>query len=160
MEVLRNGKFSEVLDFADLAKGLRRTENDPRNRPGFEDLNGLIGKDGNLVTLPVLTRLATTVITDAFPYPQIFNLRRYILVCGSTKIYEFDGTTMTLKITASVAGQTWSVLDYFDHIYLSNGSVVIIRDSQTNAYSESTSLPTALAACDYNGQAMLGGFGA
>lgn len=158
METLRNGKFSEVLDFRDLSGGLRSSENQARNLTGgFEDLSGLVGKDGGLVVIDSITRLVTTVITDAFPYPQIFNLANRVLVCGATKIYELSGSTLTLKITASVSGSTWVVIDYVEFIYMTNGKVAITRNPMSGVYAESSVLPMANAGVNFNGQAMVGG---
>jgi hypothetical protein len=65
---------------------------------------------------------------------------------------------LTLKITASAAGNTWVVIDFIEFIYMTNGSVVIVRDPLSGTYSESTSYDSADAAENFNGQVMLGGF--
>lgn len=160
MEILRNGKFSEVLDFHNLKKGLQKNENQPRNAlDGLSDLNSMIGKDNAFVTLSSLSRIDTDVITDSFPYPQFFNLTNYMLICGETKIYEYDGTTLTLKITASKAANVWKVTDFIEFLYMSNGAVAIKKDAQTLAYSETTVYPIVNAMCNFNGQVLVGGKG-
>lgn len=155
MEILRNGKFTINLRAKDLAKGLRPYEDIPKNEHYMTDLSGLVAQDGMLKSLDTMTRIDTSVITDSFPYPQLFVLANRILVCGETKIYEYNGS-LTLKITASSSGDIWKAVDFFDYIYLTNGSVVIIRDSKDGTWAESTDYPVASAVCNFNGQVLLG----
>lgn len=156
MDILRNGKFTIELANKDILQGLRHAKTNDRNKPAMVSMSRLVAQDNMLKTLATPTRIDTAVITDAFPYPQLFILKKLILVCGSTKIYEYNGTSLTLKHTASAAGSTWAVIDYYDYLYMSNESVVVIRDAMTNAYSESTAYPLSSAGCDYNGQAIIG----
>lgn len=110
--------------------------------------------DGVLSALDEITRLATTAITDSFPYPQIFVFTNVIIICSSTKIYEWTGSLVEKLEVA--AGSTWVALDFVDYIYLSNGNVAVTRDPGTKVYAETTDLPTAMAALNFNGQVLLG----
>jgi hypothetical protein len=154
MEVLRNGKFAHRYDSNALIRGIQPNAKQTRSQYGIETLSGMVGIDGSLVSLPTLTRIATTAITDAFPYPQLFVHNTFSVICGETEIYEYDGTTLTLKLTVT-AGVIWDLVSSFDYVYLSNGTVSVVREPTTKAYSLS-SLPAFYGACNYNGQLMLG----
>ena len=155
MLVGRNGKFSLVLSEGDLAKGLRSTKRNPRNNKGLSQVGGAVGRDGVLTSLDDLDRIDTSVITDDFPFPQIFVLNKVILVCGETDIYEWDGVNLSLKLTVT-AGTTWKVVDFLDFIYLSNNKVVVIRDPNTQEYETSSAYPISNAVCNFNGQVLIG----
>lgn len=154
MEVLRNGKFSFSIKTADLARGLRPSKRSPRNKRYLTDCSGAVGRDNVLQILDELTRLDTSTITDSFPYPQIFIFTNHIIICGQTKIYEWVGGALVEKLTVT-AGSTWSAVDFYDYIYLSNSKVAVVRDSQGGGYSLST-LPKASAICNFNGQVIIG----
>lgn len=110
------------------------------------------------ITNAALANGTASVFVDAFPFPQLFVFTNVIIVCGQKKIYEWvAGALSAVKITASVAGSTWTALDFHDYIYLSNGQVVIERNPGDKTYSETTNLPTAMCACNFNGQVILGG---
>lgn len=156
MEVLRNGKFTININAKTLARGLRRTASNPRDSFGMINLSSLIGKDSVLQTIPELSALITTEITDSFPYPQLFVLANYILICDSTKIYEYDGS-LNLKYTVAEAGLTWKVVDYIEYLLLTNGVITVVRNASSGTYSEETTIPTAKVMANYNGQLFLGG---
>ena len=139
-----------------LKRGLRPTKRSPRNTMYLIESKGAVGLEGALQAIDELTRIDTSGITDTFPFPQLFVGQNHIIVCGLTKIYEWVSSALVLKITASVAGSTWTCEHFHDYIYLSNGQVSIERNPQSNAYAETTSIPTAMSSCDFNGQVLLG----
>jgi len=94
-------------------------------------------------------------IGTAFPYPQIFVFTNVIIICTSTMIFEWVSSAPVHKLTVA-AGSTWCALDFHDYVYLSNGTVVVERDAWDKTYATTTELPTAMAACDFNGQVFLG----
>lgn len=94
-------------------------------------------------------------IADGFPYPQIFVFINFILICGETGVFEWDGSTLTRKITVT-AGGTWDAADFYDFIYLSNGKVAVARNAQTGVYGLSDTLPIASGICNYNGRVIVG----
>ena len=59
------------------------------------------------------------------------------------------------KLTVT-AGSTWTALDFSSYVYLSNGKVAVVRDALDKTYSETTELPTCMAACNFNGQVIIG----
>lgn len=147
--------FSVTIDTSRLSKGLRPSKRMPRNSRYLVECSGAVGKDGVLQSIDELARMITDTITDPFPYPQIFVFTNLILVCGKTKIYEWVADSLVEKLTVT-AGSTWSAIDFYDYIYMSNGTVAVTRDASTKLYSITTSLPTAQAICNFNGQVLIG----
>jgi len=156
LTVVKGGKFNFVIGAGQLAKGLRPTNNKPRNSGYLLTCVGASGKDGVLQSVEAMTRMTTSVITDGFPFPQLFVLPGMIIVCGLKKIYEWSGSSLDLKYTATTAYGTWSVIAYYDYVYMSNGNIALVRDPNTKAYTVSSTLPHATAMCDYNGQVLVG----
>lgn len=146
--------FDVEIKTKKLAQGLRPSKRMARNSQFLVTCAGAVGRDGVLQALDQFTRLATGDV-DSFPYPQIFVFTNVILICTQTKIYEWISSALVLKHTAS-AGSTWVALDFVNYLYLSNGIVAVVRDALTKEYSETTDLPTAMAAVDFNGQVMIG----
>jgi len=153
--VVKGGKFTFTVD-RDLAKGLRPSEKNPRNEEFLVECVGAVGREGVLCSLEPMTRLDTSVITDGFPFPQIFSFSHITLVCGSQTIYEWDGSTLNLVYTATEPGGPWDAVDFQSFIYLSNGRVAVERQHSDGSYVTS-SLPTAVSMCNYSGQVMIAG---
>ena len=148
-------EFSFTIESKDLSRGLRPSKRNPRNSRFLVECAGAVGRDGVLSALDEITRLATTAITDGFPYPQIFVFTNVIIICGQTKIYEWVGGALVLKLTVA-AGSTWTAVDFFDYVYMSNEKVAVIRSSEEKTYSETTDLPTCMSACNFKGQVIIG----
>ena len=148
-------EFSITIAADQLAKGLRPSKRVPRNSRFLVECVGCVGRDGTLQVIDELTRIATTAITDAFPYPQIFVFTNMIIVCSQTVIYEWVAGALVSKLTVT-AGSTWSAVSFYEYVYLSNGVVAVVRDAISKTYSIVTSLPTASAICDFNGQCIIG----
>lgn len=147
--------FEITIDSEKLIKGLRPSSRVPRNSGFLEECKGAIGRDASLEALEEITRLATTAITDGFPYPQIFVFTNMIIVCGLTTIYEWVNNALVSKLTVT-AGSTWSAVDFFDYVYMSNGKVAVVRDAGNKTYALTTTLPIARAMCNFNGQVIIG----
>lgn len=154
--VVKGGKFTFTFTTKDLSRGLRPSEKAARNTDFMIELVGAVSHDGVLGAMEAISRIDTTGITCAFPYPQLFILTNLILFCTSNKIYEVDDYgALTLVYTAAATSSPWSVVDYFDYIYLTNGIISVIRNPSSKVYELST-LPFASAACDFNGQLIIG----
>lgn len=149
--------FEITVKTKELSRGLRPSKRVPRNSQYLVTCAGAVGKDGTLSALDELTRIDTSVITDAFPYPQIFVLTNMIIVCSSTKIYEWTGALVE-KLTVA-AGSTWAVVDFYDYVYMSNGTVAVVRDYNTGIYAETTDLPIASSVANFNGQVIVSALG-
>jgi len=152
----RGNSFALTISSEQLSRGLRPSKRVPRNSGFLIQCDGAVGKDGVLVALDQLTRMATDVITDGFPYPQIFVFTNMVIICSPTKIYEWVGGSLVEKLTVTV-GDTWSAVDFHDYIYMSNGVVAVIRDAMDKTYKIVTDLPVAKAICNFNGQVVVGG---
>ena len=148
-------EFSFNIESKHLSRGLRTSKRNPRNNHFLIKCAGAVGRDGVLQVLDEITRLATTAITDGFPYPQIFVFTNVIIICGETKIYEWVSGSLVLKLTVA-AGSTWTAVDFFDYVYMSNEKVAVIRRSEDKVYTETTDLPTCMSACNFNGQVIIG----
>jgi len=154
--VAKGGKFTFTVKTEQLAKGLRPSKRKPRNSDFLITCSGAVGRDGVLQALDAVTRMATSTIIDGFPFPQIFVFTNMIIVCGLKTIYEWNGTSLDLKYTATDAGGVWSAVDFFDYVYISNGKIAVIRDAGSKAYTVSATQPSATAICNYNGQVIIG----
>jgi len=150
------GNFTFTITAEQLSSGLRPSKRTPRDNKYLVESKGAVGRDGVLTAIDSLTRIATTSITDGFPFPQLFVFTNMIIVCGLKTIYEWDGSSLTLKYTASDPGGTWTAVDFYEYIYLSNGKIAVTRDAGTRAYSLSATLPFCSSACNFNGQVIIG----
>src|SRR3990167_10372204 len=92
-----------------LSKGLRPLKMMPNNSGYLINCNGAVGLDEMLVAVNALPRMNTDVVSDGFPYPQLFVLTNMILLCGKTNIYEYISGIWTLKLTVT-EGATWNVI--------------------------------------------------
>ena len=148
-------EFSFTIESKHLSRGLRPSKRNPRNSQFLVECAGAVGRDGVLQCLDEITRLATTAITDGFPYPQIFVFTNMIIICGQTKIYEWVSGALVEKLTVT-AGSTWSAVDFYDYVYLSNSKVAVIRNAADKTYSITTDLPICMAVCNFKGQVIIG----
>lgn len=153
--VAQGGKFSFTIKAKELSKGLRPSKRNPRDNDFLIISKGAVGKDGVLQSIEEITRMTTDVITDSFPFPQIFTFINLIIVCGLKKIYELVDGELVLKYTAAAAGSTWTAVDFYDYVYLSNGKEAVVRNPDTGVYSIST-LPKGMSICNFNGQVIVG----
>jgi hypothetical protein len=139
-----------------LQRGLRPQAEVPRNSNFLVTCDGAIGYHGSLQGIKALTALATSAITDGFPYPQIFICSNVIVICGRTKIYEWNGSALVEKLTVT-AGNPWTLVDFYDQLYLSNGVVAVERRASDKVYAVRADLPKAEALFNYGGQVIAGG---
>ena len=158
MAVLRDGTFDFTISSQELSLGLRPSKRNPRDSKYLITCIGAVGLDQVLQVVDDLEndRINTAVITDSFPYPQIFVFTNVTLICGETDIYEWDGSSLTHVIGPVSAGELWSAIDFFEFIWLSNRVVSITRSVQTSTYSTTTDQPAAGAMCNFNGQVVIG----
>ena len=138
-----------------LSKGLRPTKKIPRNNGYLVTCMGAVGIRGVLSVIDSLQRINTEDIQDGFPFPQIFVFQNMIIVCGKSTIYEWVGGELIEKIKVP-SGTTWTAVDFFNYVYMSNGKVAVIRDSQSFQYSISNTLPISTAICNFSGQVIIG----
>jgi hypothetical protein len=158
MGVLRDGTFDFTIDAKDLSRGLRPSKRMPRDSKFLIKCVGAVGLDTVLQAIDDLEndRIDTSLLGASFPYPQIFIFVNYILVCTATDIYEWDGISLTKVLGPVSSGELWSAVDLHNFIYMSNGTVAVLRDSETGTYSTTSDQPKARAMCNFNGQIILG----
>jgi hypothetical protein len=152
----QTGTFTVTIAAEQLKRGLRTTKRAPRNSGFLVECIGAVGLDGVLQALEALSRVDTSVITDVFPFPQIFVTPSFIIICSATKIYEFNGVTLSLKYTATEAAGVWTIADFYDYAYLSNGKIAVVRNAASKTFGITTALPSATAICNFNGQVVIG----
>ncbi len=154
-----DGLFTFEIKHDELAKGLRPSKRNPRNSKFLVECAGAVGRDNVLQVLDDINEdLVDTsaTILDGFPYPQIFVFTNLIIVCGESKIYEWDGSSLgTAKLTVA-AGIPWSAVDFGEYIYMSNGKVAVKREATSQVWLVDSVLPIASGICNFNGQVIVG----
>jgi hypothetical protein len=148
--------FTFTISSDQLTRGLRPSKRAPRDSKFLVESKGAIGQDGVLCAIDQLTRTTTTEVTDTFPFPQLFVFTNLIIVCGRMKIYELTSGSLSLKYTATTGGSTWTAVDFYNYVYLSNGREAVVRNPDTGVYSISSTLPKAMSICNFNGQVIIG----
>ena len=149
---------TETISVKNLQHGLRPSAKFPRNNGFLVNCEGAVGRDGVLHTLDECDRLDTHSIDASFPYPQIFVFINTIIVCTADTIYELIGGTFVEKLATTV-GSTWTAVDFYDYVYLSNNVVAVVRDSSSKAYSIVNTLPVAMSMVNFNGQVIVSQYG-
>ena len=148
--------FTFTISAEQLTRGLRPSKRAPRDSKFLVEAKGAIGQDGVLCAIDELSRLTTAEVTDTFPFPQLFVFTNLIIVCGRLKIYELVSGSLSLKYTATTGGSTWTAVDFYKYVYLSNGREAVTRNPDTGVYSLSSTLPKAMSLCNFNGQVLVG----
>ena len=155
MQMIPRGRnFTFILDTQDLARGLRPSKRVPRNSGYLVESSGAVGRDNVLQTLDLMERMDLSLISDGFPYPQIFVFPKAIIVCSRNTIYEWISETLVAKLTVS-PGDPWKAISISRYVYFSNRVVSVVRDPISNKYALSD-LPVASCICNYNGQVFIG----
>ena len=154
MDISRYGKFSFTIDSNDLVKGLRPSKRNPRNSGYLVECFGAVGREGVLQVIDALQGIDASALDEDFPFPQIFVFTNVILVCTSTRIYEYDGTNFN-EMLAVPQGTLWRAADFNNYIYMSNGVVAVVRDMSLGFLID-TNLPAAESICNFNGQVIIG----
>lgn len=160
ISALRDGTFTASIEAKELSRGLRTSKRSPRNEKFLVKAAGMVGLDGVLQVIDDLSVDSidtSATITNAFPWPQIFVFTNVIIVCDLQDIYEWDGAALNHMLGPVTAGQLWSAIDFYDFVYMSNGSVSVLRDPSSGVYALTADQPVAMAIGDYNGQVMVGG---
>lgn len=158
MPTSNNGQFQIEIGTSELARGLRPSKRVPRNSKFLTICDGAVALDGVLQVLQDLSGDAVDVsalVGVAFPYPQIFVFNKVIIVCSNATIFELVAGSLVAKLTVAV-GLTWSAVDFYDYVYMSNGKVAVKRSATSGIWALDTTLPIASGICNYNGQVLVG----
>jgi hypothetical protein len=149
-----------------MNKGLAGNNN-PRNKPLLTQSTGAMIYEGLLSSVQDLTafQMDLSYYQDPahggpilWPYPQLFTLSDVIVICLETIILEQEGASLIKKLDGLPSlGYGWCLLDFHNYVYLSNGATAVTRDPLTMKYAIDSTVPICMAACDFNGQVLLGG---
>ena len=145
-----------------LGKGLRPSVHTPRNSTFLALALGAFPEDGVMQALPQLDAPLLPVVCE-FPFPQIFRLRRMVIVGTKDALYQYESNgDFTLLYQGTKGGWTWTVADFGEYIVMTNGAVLITRDPLTGVFDQYADcvIPPCLCVCNLNGQLILGGPGA
>ena len=155
--ITKYGKFSITIESSELARGLRPTSRLARNQKYLTQCQGAVGIDNVLQALSKLTDdlIDFTGYTFTFPFPQLFTFKKIIIIADRTDVYELVSGSLVHKINVT-AGLTWSAVDFYNYIYMSNGKVAVTRAAEDQAWDVVTSLPICSGMCDLNGQVVIG----
>lgn len=152
--VPRGNNFSLNFSAQDLKQGLRVSKRSLRNSGALVTCSGAVGREGVLQVLDLMSAEDFSVITDGFPYPQLFVFSNMTIVCGATDIYEIESSSLVHKMNV-VVGHSWGAIASGEYVYMSNGAVAVVRDPLDLSYSLSE-LPLASCICNFNGQVFIG----
>jgi len=158
MEVFRTGAFMETIGHEYLSKGLRPSAKLARNNGYLVECVGAVGIDNVLQTLNdlSLSRIDTSVITDGFPYPQLFIFPNITLVCGQSDIYSYLSGVLALELGSLTPGNIWSAISVDDFVYMTNKVVGVVRDPGDLVFRQTGAYPIADALCNFNMQVFVG----
>ena len=166
-----------------LRLGIRRDSRNPRNAPGFLNiLNAMCHETGLREFEPVTTavsyaNLASYSISLSFPFPMLHKGKALTLVMDAIDLHIMTEATATLNQATTYnmnawdtakdisSGLAWRVADFWDFVFLTNGTSVVTRwnkpvlEGGSAKWLTATS-PTVKCCCDYKGRLILGGFSA
>jgi len=158
MSVTSDGRFTFEIGAEELARGLRPVRSSPRNVKYLTECEGAVGIEGVLQNLDDLdlSAIDTSLITDPFPYPQIFVFASLIIVCASDEIFEYQGGAIVSVLDSLTPGLLWSAVDFWEYIYMVNGQQSVRRRASDGVWEVNTEVPDAATVCNFNGQLFLG----
>lgn len=138
--------------------GLRHYEDNPRDVQALIQSTGVFHNKGKLINVDSLSTIDFSALGCSFPFPQMFQLKKYALVCTPTLIHTYDGASLTLVYTAE-EGSTWTVADFDRFLVMTNGRELVVHWPDTNAWSKylDCAIPYCLCVCELNGQLFVGG---
>lgn len=142
-----------------LSVGLRASTHNPRNKGGLIKARGLIQESKELFNLDELNTFDISLLESCIsPFPQMFQFREWTVVCTPTKVYTYDGSSLTLVYTAA-EGSTWTYGDFYNFVIMSNGEEIISLNPESGVWDKYLNLiiPNWLCLCDLNGQLFIGG---
>lgn len=141
-----------------LVQSLRSSQSVNTNDSKLTACQGLKITNNNLASPGDLIALDLSVLGASFPYPQVFALSRFIVVCTETGIYEWTAAGgLVSKLTPLTPGGLWTIADFYTFLVLTNGKVTVLRDSG-GVYTNETDAPYGSCVTSYGGQVVFGGY--
>ena len=138
--------------------GLRHEAENPRNEEALVLSEGAFYNKGEVVNVTDLSTIDFSALGCSWPFPQMFQLMEYTLVCTPTLIHTYEGGSLTLVYTAE-EGSTWTVADFHRFIVMTNGRELLMHWPDTGRWSKylDCAVPYCLCLCEVNGQLFVGG---
>lgn len=162
-------EFETIIDY--ISKGLRPRGRSSRNVEGLTECYNLrCGSRGLEFYQPLTDPLSNINLKPSWPFPQLLNSNKYRFLiirdsaAGEDLIYEVASDwSLTLILAVDVVtfgtGFRWSVADFDEYVLLTNGVVMVYRDTVADAFIPTltlTNTPRCNTVCDFKGQ-LIGG---
>jgi hypothetical protein len=121
--------------------------------------SNLLGEAGKLVTPSKLTAIDVSALNCAWPFPQFFLWRNWILVLTINAIYRYDDGVFDLLLADLPEGGRWSGITNGEYAYFTNESCKVVYDPEEHIFklSENAYIVTGISAELFNGQFILAG---
>jgi len=162
-----------TIEAANLGRGLRSNEHNPRNEPAFVELRGTKAYGYGLVPFeaipnPLAAWMAGAGISVALPFPQFFRCRQTSFLLTETDVNLIDESTWTgaaptvldladatYTYAFAASGGAWQCVDCDGIVFFMNGTnfLVWIGDALLG-----TDRFTAAAGCELRDRVLLAGF--
>ena len=141
-----------------LTKGLAPSNNIPPNQPWLKQASGVRMSAAGLELEPTPTYPLS--LTVSWPWPQMVNLSREVVVIQSDGLYvAASDWSLTQILSLSVADSTvLQFVDFIDYWLVLDGSSMYQRDVEGGTIAEHSddAVPSLATMVDYNGQ-LVGG---
>ena len=152
-------EYSFIFDEG-LKVGLLPKEKIRRNEPGLIEAYNIRIAENGVLPYEAITNSFSGLPATVWPYPQVFYLKRGIVLTTGTQIYTADDSYVCSLVGTFAEGGLWSCADYGDYQVFANGAVVVYRDTTTGTYTQELLMPHTISSiCDFNGQVVAGNFG-
>ena len=141
-----------------LEVGLRHSDKNPKNVQALVRSDSVFYETGILRNTDEISTMDLTALGCTWPFPQIFDLKSFKLICTETEIYKLSGGSLTLVFTA-LEGSTWTMADFDTFLVFTNGRVLATLDPVSGIWSQyfDCAIPACLCVCNLNGQLLVGG---
>lgn len=148
--------IEQTINLKDILNRGLAPKNNPRNNPLLVDSTGMFVNSGALESVEEFTRMTLpSGESFTFPYPQLFVLSDFIVLCNEDKIWEWGGSSWILKRKWLTPGTTWTCVDRKNYLIFSNMQVTVTRNPISGVYDIDTDLPYGSYG-DFNGQLCVG----
>lgn len=142
-----------------LLAGLRNTDKHPRNEQALILSDGAYPENTSLRAMESISLLpGIEELGESFPYPQVHRGQSHTLVFGATKIWEYKNGSYDLVKSGLTSGGLWTVADFYDYIVATNGSQLVVRNTDDHTWNvvDSEELPKSNCVAAVNGQLIVG----
>lgn len=120
------------------------------------------GRQVRLEAYTPLTLVSSDMVTEitTWPFPQLFCLHSYNLLCDYNKVYLLNSSFVIVDWWNTTASKFWQVADWWKFVLLTNGNTMYVMDPATSTLNYiatgDLNLPMAQAICNFKGQYLAG----